>query len=66
MHRTCSEELPLNIMLNSVCKTERNGNGYLCMCEDDLCNGSSNLIGHKLITMVLFLTSLLIGLNRIL
>ena len=62
LHRTCSEELPLNIMLNSVCKTERNGNGYLCMCEDDLCNGTTNLIGYKLTTMVVLLT-LLMGLN---
>ena len=52
MHRTCTEEIPLNIMLIHVCKTERNGNGYLCMCPDDLCNVAPSLIGSLVITTV--------------
>ncbi|KAK2146107.1 hypothetical protein LSH36_632g01076 [Paralvinella palmiformis] len=38
MRRTCSEMLNINIQLTDVCKTERYGNGILCMCPSDFCN----------------------------
>ena len=43
MERTCSEKVELLIPLNQVCRTERNGNGYLCMCAKDFCNGASTI-----------------------
>lgn len=38
MRRTCSEMININIHLDNVCRRERNGNGYLCMCNLEFCN----------------------------
>ena len=43
MQRTCSEKVNMHIPLNTVCRTERNGNGYLCMCAKDHCNSAPSL-----------------------
>jgi len=42
MRRTCSLEININIHLNHVCQDESYGNGYLCMCDKDLCNGAES------------------------
>ncbi|XP_025084679.1 protein quiver-like [Pomacea canaliculata] len=47
MIRTCSSDLNFHLtMIDGVCRTERNGNGYLCMCGKQLCNEASSLAGH--------------------
>ncbi|XP_071103956.1 UPAR/Ly6 domain-containing protein qvr-like [Haliotis cracherodii] len=39
LQRTCSADLNFHLtMIDGVCRTERNGNGYLCMCGKNLCN----------------------------
>ncbi|BFZ22641.1 hypothetical protein BsWGS_25680 [Bradybaena similaris] len=39
MIRTCSADVDFHLtMIDGVCRTERNGNGYLCMCGKRLCN----------------------------
>ncbi|XP_070174390.1 UPAR/Ly6 domain-containing protein qvr-like [Littorina saxatilis] len=44
--RTCSAELNFHLtMIDGVCRTERNGNGYLCMCGTHLCNTARRLDG---------------------
>ncbi|XP_021362506.1 protein quiver-like [Mizuhopecten yessoensis] len=44
MERTCSARMDLNIMkIDGVCRTESDGNGYLCMCGKHLCNGTPSL-----------------------
>ena len=40
MRRTCSLEININIHLDSVCRYEKYGNGYLCMCDSDDCNAA--------------------------
>lgn len=42
MHRTCSNELRdfKIMMIDGVCRSERMGNGYLCMCGKHLCNSA--------------------------
>lgn len=47
MERTCSNELNFHItMIDGVCRTERNGNGYLCMCGKHLCNSGWKTARH--------------------
>jgi len=53
MRRTCSENINLNIHLDHVCRSERTGNGYLCMCEDDMCNHARTLVCSKHWTMIM-------------
>lgn len=60
LYRTCSTRLPLNIMLHSVCKTERNGNGYLCMCATDLCNAAPALTPSRAQPIIALLTATLL------
>ncbi|XP_012944992.1 protein quiver [Aplysia californica] len=39
MIRTCTADLNFHLtMIDGVCRTERNGNGYLCMCGKNMCN----------------------------
>ena len=42
MHRTCSARMThfKIMMIDGVCRSERTGNGYLCMCGKHLCNGT--------------------------
>ncbi|KAL8561879.1 hypothetical protein ACOMHN_046669 [Nucella lapillus] len=48
MIRTCSAELNFHLtMIDGVCRTERNGNGYLCMCGKHLCNAARPLVGSS-------------------
>lgn len=43
MERTCSDDLTIFInLIDRVCRTERNGNGYLCMCGKRLCNSANH------------------------
>ncbi|XP_033724613.1 protein quiver-like isoform X1 [Pecten maximus] len=43
LERTCSARMTLNIMkIDGVCRTESDGNGYLCMCGKHLCNGTAS------------------------
>ncbi|KAL4228539.1 hypothetical protein ACF0H5_011589 [Mactra antiquata] len=48
MHRTCSHRLKAFkiMMIDGVCRSERTGNGYLCMCGRHLCN-SADIKHHK-------------------
>ncbi|RUS81328.1 hypothetical protein EGW08_010895 [Elysia chlorotica] len=40
IYRSCSSDLNFQLtMIDGVCRTERNGNGWLCMCGKRLCNG---------------------------
>ena len=58
MHRTCSERHDFRIMMiDGVCRSERNGNGYLCMCGKHLCNAGSRDALHS-IALVLTMTLL--------
>ncbi|CAL1542582.1 unnamed protein product [Lymnaea stagnalis] len=44
MIRVCSADLDFHLtMIDGVCRTERNGNGYLCMCGKHLCNSGPGL-----------------------
>ncbi|KAH9523889.1 hypothetical protein Btru_047331, partial [Bulinus truncatus] len=46
MIRICSEDLDFQLVkIDGVCRTERNGNGYLCMCGKHLCNSIPSLRG---------------------
>lgn len=46
MIRTCSADLNFHLtLIDGVCRTERNGNGYLCMCGKHLCNAAQPLAG---------------------
>ncbi|KAK3745878.1 hypothetical protein RRG08_015605 [Elysia crispata] len=41
IYRSCSSDLNFQLtMIDGVCRTERNGNGWLCMCGKHLCNRS--------------------------
>ncbi|XP_060591498.1 protein quiver-like [Ruditapes philippinarum] len=42
MHRTCSSKLDaFRIMkIDGICRSERDGRGYLCMCGRHLCNSA--------------------------
>jgi len=42
MHRTCSHNLTSFkiMMIDGVCRSERTGNGNLCMCGKNLCNAA--------------------------
>ena len=46
MHRTCSARMShfKIMMIDGVCRSERTGNGYLCMCGKHLCNSAGK---HK-------------------
>ncbi|KAI8767246.1 protein quiver, partial [Biomphalaria glabrata] len=60
MIRVCSADLDFHLtMLDGVCRTERNGNGYLCMCGKHLCNSVSTPHGgaslRALMTILLIL-----------
>ncbi|KAK7492726.1 hypothetical protein BaRGS_00016031, partial [Batillaria attramentaria] len=57
MIRTCSADLNFHLtMIDGVCRTERNGNGFLCMCGKHLCNtaqptaGASWLLASSLVS----------------
>lgn len=60
MHRTCSHRLKdFNIMMiDGVCRSERDGKGYLCMCGKHLCNSTETL--HSVNTGVLTLCSIIL------
>ncbi|CAG5122916.1 unnamed protein product [Candidula unifasciata] len=58
MIRTCSADLDFHLtMIDGVCRTERNGNGYLCMCGKHLCNSVPGQ--HKCIRQRTFLLTAL-------
>jgi hypothetical protein len=44
MHRTCSDRLNdfRIMMIDGVCRSEREGHGYLCMCGRHLCNSAES------------------------
>lgn len=55
MERTCSDDLTIFInLIDRVCRTERNGNGYLCMCGKRLCNSAN----HPVISSVILQATL--------
>ncbi|WAR04184.1 QVR-like protein [Mya arenaria] len=58
MHRTCSHRLKRFkiMMIDGVCRSERSGNGDLCMCGKNLCNDAVSVTPS--LTSVLFMTSL--------
>ncbi|KAK3596300.1 hypothetical protein CHS0354_009796 [Potamilus streckersoni] len=47
IRRTCSAKLSgfRIMMIDGVCRKERNDNGYLCMCGKNLCNTSCRIRG---------------------
>ena len=45
MIRTCSSDLSFDLtMIDGVCRSERSGNGYICMCGKHLCNSATLMI----------------------
>ncbi|XP_059143051.1 protein quiver-like [Physella acuta] len=65
MIRQCSADLDFHLtMIDGVCRTERNGNGYLCMCGKHRCNsvsGRSGGIDYRTpFTIILLLASLIL------
>jgi hypothetical protein len=62
MHRTCSHRLnDFKIMMSDgVCRSERQGDGYLCMCGKHLCNSAEKLhSGHYSVSFISFMIILL-------
>lgn len=61
MHRTCSDKLNefKIMMIDGVCRSERTGNGYLCMCGRHLCNDASRRHVEILCATILTTLSLL-------
>ncbi|KAH3705222.1 protein quiver-like [Dreissena polymorpha] len=57
MHRTCSHRLPdfKIIMINGVCRSERTGNGNLCMCSKNLCNAAGTNYSNRCVLLILLL-----------
>jgi hypothetical protein len=48
MIRTCSADVDFHLtMIDGVCRTERNGNGFLCMCGKHLCNSATGQHGAR-------------------
>uniref|UniRef100_A0A1I8HE29 Protein quiver n=1 Tax=Macrostomum lignano TaxID=282301 RepID=A0A1I8HE29_9PLAT len=39
--RTCSLRVNMSIYLHSACRQERRGNGFICICPNDLCNSAA-------------------------
>ncbi|XP_041372054.1 protein quiver-like isoform X2 [Gigantopelta aegis] len=67
MQRTCSSDLNFHLtMIDGVCRTERNGNGYLCMCGRNLCNGSTRPSASPRILFLLLVCYTLISQRRLL
>lgn len=56
MRRTCSARLTSFkiMMIDGVCRSERTGNGYLCMCGKHLCNSARNLQPYYSVYTALF------------
>ena len=58
MIRTCSADLNFYLtLIDGVCRTERSGNGYLCMCGKHLCNAANPLVGGPGWTLAILLAS---------
>ncbi|GFN87958.1 protein quiver [Plakobranchus ocellatus] len=56
MIRTCSSDLNFHLtMIHDVCRTERNGNGKLCMCGKHLCNGATSNTHAEIVRVIVFL-----------
>jgi len=55
MHRTCSLRLKQFkiMMIDGVCRSERTGNGQLCMCGRNLCNSAQTVSTQTPITLVI-------------
>ena len=46
--RTCISEIQINyFMVDQVCMSESNRRGFLCFCNDSLCNTSAPNINYK-------------------
>ncbi|XP_014778127.1 protein quiver isoform X2 [Octopus bimaculoides] len=59
MERTCSDDLTIYIsLIDRVCRTERNGNGYLCMCGKHLCNAANSPVTESLYIKTIAVTAL--------
>lgn len=56
MRRTCSARMThfKIMMIDGVCRSERTGNGYLCMCGKHLCNSSTRLQPYSCIYIAVF------------
>lgn len=56
MRRTCSARMShfKIMMIDGVCRSERTGNGYLCMCGKHLCNGARKFQSHISIYAAIF------------
>ncbi|ELU16097.1 hypothetical protein CAPTEDRAFT_214596 [Capitella teleta] len=57
MLRTCSEKIRINLLFDNVCHTERNGNGYLCLCPHNMCNTASSTHSPLIISIIIALLS---------
>ncbi|XP_045208055.2 protein quiver-like [Mercenaria mercenaria] len=67
MHRTCSNKLNdfKIMMIDGVCRSEREGKGYLCMCGRHLCNSAdTGQLAGKFCTALLTTISILFILFR--
>ena len=70
MIRTCSDRLNFKLtMIDGVCRTERNGNGYLCMCGKNKCNSAPSPLRPvtftPLLTFTLFVVAFTCWVHRV-
>ena len=56
MRRTCSARMShfKIMMIDGVCRSERTGNGYLCMCGKHLCNSARQFQPYNCIYFAVF------------
>ncbi|KAK6182453.1 hypothetical protein SNE40_010143 [Patella caerulea] len=62
IERVCSADINFQLtLIDGVCRTERNNNGYLCMCGKHLCNSTSRVRLSPVVILFLLLCYSLIS-----